>query len=319
MLSRGSNLIWQFGYGMIWAITSFFNPVRYKRRLLNYQVFRSQLRIPLVAVELSFDGQFELTKNDADILIQVSGGAVLWQKERLLNIALKSVPRDAENVALLDCDIVFERKDWAEDAEARLAESNNIIQLFHEALYLNKESPPDRPNAINAEFSVPGIMQTGDRSLLNNGAVISGEKRLLYQPGLAWAVKRAILDEHLLYDAAIAGGADSLMVASIYGDFEPIAVRHLFNPRRKQHYLRWAIPFNKSVAGQIGALPGTIYHLWHGELKDRNYYDRYKLLENVDPYSDIQIASNGAWQWTKLNTELEEQLKANFVNRREDG
>ena len=319
MLSRGSNFIWQFGYGMIWAITSFFNPVRYKRRLLNYQVFRSQLRIPLVAVELSFDGQFELTKNDADILIQVSGGAVLWQKERLLNIALKSVPRDAENVALLDCDIVFERKDWAEDAEARLAERNNIIQLFHEALYLNKESPPDRPNAINAEFSVPGIMQTGDRSLLNNGAVISGEKRLLYQPGLAWAVKRAILDEHLLYDAAIAGGADSLMVASIYGDFEPIAVRHLFNPRRKQHYLRWAIPFNKSVAGQIGALPGTIYHLWHGELKDRNYYDRYKLLENFDPYSDIQIASNGAWQWTKLNTELEEQLKANFVNRREDG
>jgi hypothetical protein len=44
-----------------------------------------------------------------------------------------------------------------------------------------------------------------------------------------------ILDEHLLYDAAIAGGAGTLMVASIYGDFETIAVRHLFNPRRKQH------------------------------------------------------------------------------------
>ena len=100
---------------MIWAITSFFNPVRYKRRLLNYRVFRSQLRIPLVAVELSFDGQFELTESDADILIQVSGGAVLWQKERLLNIAVKSVPRDIENVALLDCDIMFDRKDWAED------------------------------------------------------------------------------------------------------------------------------------------------------------------------------------------------------------
>jgi hypothetical protein len=87
----------------------------------------------------------------------------------------------------------------------------------------------------------------------------------------------------------------------------------------QQRYLRWVIPFNKSVAGQIGPLPGTIYHLWHGELKDRNYYDRYKLLENFDPYSDIQIASNGAWQWTKLNTELEEQPRANFVNRREDG
>ena len=304
---------------MIWAITSYFNPLRYKRRLLNYRVFRSRLRIPLVAVELSFDGQFELAKNDADILIQLSGGAVLWQKERLLNIALKSVPPDVENVAFLDCDIVFERKDWAEDAEARLNERNNIIQLFYEALYLKKESPPSSPCVIDAEFSAPGIIQTGDRSLLNKGAVIRGEKRLLYQPGLAWAVKRAILDERLLYDAAIAGGADTLLVASIYGDFEPIAARHLFNPRRRQHYFQWAIPFNKSVAGRVGALPGAIFHLWHGDLKDRNYYDRYKLLENFDPYSDIKIASNGAWQWTNPNTEFDGQLKATFANRREDG
>jgi hypothetical protein len=42
-----------------------------------------------VTVELSFDGRFELAGSDADILIQLSGGAVLWQKERLLNLALK--------------------------------------------------------------------------------------------------------------------------------------------------------------------------------------------------------------------------------------
>ena len=35
-------------------------------------------------MELSFDGEFELEEKDADILIQLSGGAVLWQKERLL-------------------------------------------------------------------------------------------------------------------------------------------------------------------------------------------------------------------------------------------
>jgi hypothetical protein len=105
--------------------------------------------------------------------------------------------------------------------------------------------------------------------------------------------------------------AINLGLSSVYPAFRFFSIQ--------QHYLRWVIPFNKSVAGQIGPLPGTIYHWWHGELKDRNYYDRYKLLENFDPYSDIQIASNGAWQWTKLNTELEEQPRANFVNRREDG
>jgi len=131
---------------------------------------------------------------------------VLWQKERLLNIALESIPPDVESVAFLDCDVVFDRKDWAEDAEAKLNERYDIIQLFSEALYLKKESPPDNVSAISAEFSAPGIVHTGDPSVLSRGILVSGEKRLLYQPGLAWAVKRVILQEQHLYDAAIMGG-----------------------------------------------------------------------------------------------------------------
>ena len=78
----------------MWAITSYFNPVGYKRRLSNYRMFRANLGAPLVTVELSFDGRFELTDQDADVLIHFvmvpcSG------KERLLNLALKAVPSNA--------------------------------------------------------------------------------------------------------------------------------------------------------------------------------------------------------------------------------
>src|SRR5271168_4114165 len=305
------------GCGVIWAITSYFNPVRYERRLLNYRVFRSRLRIPLVAVELSFDGQFELTKSDADILIQVSGGAVLWQKERLLNIALESVPPGVENVAFLDCDVVFDRTDWAEDAEAKLDERYDIIQLFSEAHYLKKDNLPDNASAISAELLAPSIVHTGGPSFLSRDAPVGKEKRI--QSGLAWAAKRAILLEHQLYDAAIVGSGDILMVASIYDHSERVTERYGFNSRLKQHYLQWALPFSGRIAGRIGCLSGTIYHLWHGEPNDRNYRNRHKLLENFDPYSDIQIGSNGAWQWTKPNVDFEEQLRAYFLNRREDG
>ena len=123
----------------MWAMTSYFNPVRYKRRLSHYRTFHNNLHIPLITVELSFDAKFELTKNDADILIQISGGAVLWQKERLLNIALKSVPNDVENIAWVDCDILFRRDNWAEEAEKQLNERHKIVQLFSDAIYLNKE------------------------------------------------------------------------------------------------------------------------------------------------------------------------------------
>ena len=104
----------------MWAMTSYYNPVRYKRRLSNYRIFRENLGVPLITVELSFNGQFELTEEQADILIQISGGAVLWQKERLLNVALQAVPSSCTKVAWLDCDILFDTPNWIEAADGLL-------------------------------------------------------------------------------------------------------------------------------------------------------------------------------------------------------
>ena len=66
----------------LYAITSYFNSAKYQTKLNNYRLFHKSLAVPLITVELSFDGEFELTSADADILVQISGGAVLWQKER---------------------------------------------------------------------------------------------------------------------------------------------------------------------------------------------------------------------------------------------
>src|SRR5262245_59404245 len=104
----------------LWAITTYFNPAGSKRRMQNYQLFRRRLAVPLVTVELSFDGTFQLCPDDADILVQLQGGDVMWQKERLLNIALKWLPDRCEKVAWLDCDVVFESDDWVKEAERAL-------------------------------------------------------------------------------------------------------------------------------------------------------------------------------------------------------
>ena len=106
----------------LWAITSYFNPVGYRRRIENYRVFRQRLTVPLVTVELSFDGIFQLQRTDADVLVQIHGGDVMWQKERLLNIALQWLPSTCEKIAWLDCDVIFARHDWAELANRALDE-----------------------------------------------------------------------------------------------------------------------------------------------------------------------------------------------------
>ena len=104
---------------MLWEITSFFNPAGYKSRLTNYRLFRARLNVPLAAVELSFTGKFELQDTDAEILIQISGGDVMWQKERLLNIALGVLPTECDIVAWLDCDVIFSSDIGPSERDAR--------------------------------------------------------------------------------------------------------------------------------------------------------------------------------------------------------
>ena len=94
----------------VWAITCYFNPVGYRSRLGNYRVFRRHFGalLPLVTVELACDAAFQLDREDAEIMIQLRGGDELWQKERLLNIALAALPRACRTVAWLDCNVVYQ-------------------------------------------------------------------------------------------------------------------------------------------------------------------------------------------------------------------
>ena len=141
----------------LWAITSYYNPVHYERRLSNYKHFRQNLNVPLVTVELSFDGSFELREDDAEVMIRVNGGAVLWQKERLLNIALKSVPADVKNIAWIDCDVLFERSDWMIEA-GKLLKQDQIIQLFSEMIYFEPDQVGILENCDYTETRPSGVV-----------------------------------------------------------------------------------------------------------------------------------------------------------------
>jgi len=82
----------------LWAITCYFNPVRYERRLANYRRFREHLSVPLLTVELCYDGRFDLDDGAADVMLQLPGTDVMWQKERLLNVAVAALPPECTKV-----------------------------------------------------------------------------------------------------------------------------------------------------------------------------------------------------------------------------
>ncbi len=305
----------------MWAITSYFNPARFKLRLANYRKFRANLGVPLVTVELSFDGTYELTRQDADILIQIKGGAVLWQKERLLNVALRAVPADERFVAWLDCDIVFGESNWASLAERSLA-THNAIQLFSDYLYLDfgatgparedKTRPPSGYGFVEKLGSDP------DRAFADN--VIMKDVPTTNR-GLAWAARREIIDRHGFYDAAIAGKGDRAMAFAMYGKFDDFLSVLDCNENQEKHYLNWAAPFRDSIQQRITHLPGRIYHLWHGDKQNRKYVamERIVASSGFNPEVDIYVGPGGSWEWAQPRSELAATLELWFADRKEDG
>ena len=305
----------------LWVITSFFNPAGYRRKLFNFRLFRERLNVPLLAVELGYHGHYVLEEGlDAEIVVRVQAGDVLWQKERLLNIGVGALPAACEAVAWVDCDVIFGTADWAERARAAL-ERAELVHLFQDRHDLPCDTPMERlatwsepVTCISAVHRlVTGTMKPED--LTRNNSVIE----LKHTCGLGWAMRRSMLDRHGLYDACILGGADRVMLASALGWFDVATRAGQMSPRRVEHYLVWARPYCASMAGQVDCIPGHAFHLWHGELKDRRYDSRMPRLADFDPFTDIALSSDGCWQWSSERPELHESVRRYFYERDEDG
>jgi len=307
---------------MLWGVTCYFNPSGYKSRLTTYRTFKRHLRIPLIAVELSFNGRFELQTDDADIVFHLTGHDVLWQKERLLNIALRALPRECHTVAWLDADVIFESDDWPERAGAAL-ERFSIAQLFSERCELRQGAARGASGWSPVEIVAPsagytiatGKMKHDD--LRVSGAWVTGGPTT----GLAWAARRSLLDRHGLYDAHILGAGDRAVVCAAIGRFDYWVDAVAANRSQEQHYRAWGEPFYADVAGAIGFVDGRIFHLWHGDIKDRHYAKRHREFRTFefDPFSDIAIDANGCWRWNSVKPEMHQYVSDYFTTRKEDG
>ena len=306
----------------MWAITSYYNPVRYKRRLSNYRLFRANLGVPLVAVELSFDGQFELTEKDADILVKISGRAVLWQKERLLNVALQALPRSCDKVAWLDCDIFFDTPDWIEAADS-LLDRYSIIQLFRRVHNLGPQWSPGKDPASEVEFTRPSAafsLASGVPAVAAIGHLLNDRKRTC-APGFAWAASRELLDRHFFFNSCIVGGGDRAMAGAAYHCLDALMQRHCMNEHERRRYITWAEPYYESVRAETAFLDADIFHLWHGDVDRRNGRSRHEGFQEFqfDPYTDIAIDENGSWRWNTDKPKMHEYVRRYFASRKEDG
>ena len=80
---------------------------------------------------------------------------MLWQKERLLNLAVKAVPAGVKHIAWFDCDVILQRANWIDEARRQLDEFS-VVQLFSDAIHLDSDDY-EKTSAERNGHSVPGV------------------------------------------------------------------------------------------------------------------------------------------------------------------
>ncbi|MBU1136119.1 MAG: class I SAM-dependent methyltransferase, partial [Nanoarchaeota archaeon] len=250
------------------------------------------------------------------ILIQIKGSEknIMWQKERLLNIGLKHLPKDCDKIAWLDCDIIFENDDWIKET-SKLLEKYIVVQPFDWVVRLSK-----KVNSIKLEKSNMGY-NSGEKFYGISYGVSHFGKKILSKhmehglSGYAWTARKEIFDSLEFYDNLILGGGDLLMAQAFYGDPTNF-IEQFFSEKFKLAKNQWMNRIFKEVKGSVSHLSGTITHLWHGEKKNRFYGERKEI--DFDPEKDIELDENNCWKWKNNNTQLQNKIKKYFWLRNEE-
>lgn len=302
------------------VITCYFNPNNCPFRLHNYHAFYENLKrigIPVYTAELVFgDNPFELTADDATFLKQCRSNSMMFQKERMLNILLDHLPSEYKSVIWMDCDIVFLEDDWPAKVELAL-QRNVVVQPYSHAVSLPLSKIDRNENAERIDFSVihgTGLLRSSFAYYRNRtrGRSLHGG-----HVGYVWAARREFLDKHRFYDAIITGSGDLFMAMGFLGFYDWLdelsAIKEM-SFDAAEHFLEWAFRTVQETNQEIGHTNDLIVHLWHGELKKRDYLQYTSPLGQFyfDPRQDLMLNGDNCWEWATKKPELHQAVAEIF-------
>jgi len=303
----------------LYCITTFFNPARFKSLLRNYFVFADHMRqsgVKLLTVELAFnDDEYQIPLSD-DVR-RLHSSSILWQKERMINFGLEQT--ESENIAWLDCDVLFNDMTWASQLVKKL-ETSPIVQPFKKVNFLPKGE---------ISFSQRAKYQSWPSVIWQYKTYKNWfERRLKNElefaaPGYAWAARREVFDNIGMYDKNIVGSGDAFLVDCFLDKFAVHSYYHTLSREMRIDMALWREKFKSQnfICGSMDLdyLPVDIYHMWHGDYTNRKYIHRQELIQNYDfkPNRDIKLINN-VWEWNSHKPKFQEALRQYFYDRKED-
>lgn len=318
----------------LYVVTTIFNPMRYKSRYELFWSFRDHMRdlgAKLMVIEVALgDRPFEVTQPGNPLHVQLRTTQEFWLKECALNVGISRLPTDWKYVMWADADIHFARSDILEETVHQL-QHYHIVQCWEDAIDLGP-----RGEVIEVHKGFVWSWHNLDEALqLVGGSWHEIEKQCPYyyagpkgkksrtailHPGYAWAARReALVDLGGLFDVGLLGAADHHMAHCLVGRGLKASPTRL-SPGYKRALVEWEKRANTHIRGNIGVVPGSITHSFHGKKKDRKYRDRWEILfkHNFEPDTDLKRDWNGLYALTHHGQRMRNDLRRYFIARCED-
>jgi hypothetical protein len=138
--------------------------------------------------------------------------------------------------------------------------------------------------------------------------------------GYAWAATRhAIESVGGLFDLAAMGAGDYHMALSLVG-YADRSMPGQVHPGYKKHLLEWEQRALQHVNFNLGYVPGTIEHSFHGAKGNRRYIDRWQIIleHDFDPDIDILRNAHGVIELRCTKPKLRHDLDVYLRQRNED-
>ncbi len=308
------------------VITMVSNPIRFSSRYDTYLKFAKHMEdsgIQLWTCEVAFGLRpFAITNSHNPRHLQLRTWSELWHKENALNLLAQRLPHDWEYVAWIDSDVTFpnwrpdEPNSWVRETVESL-QHYQVAQLFSHAIDLG-------PSGEHLQTHTGFCYNYVEGKPRGNGYSH-------WHPGYAWAARREAFDNMGgsmgggLIDFAILGAGDHHMAQALIGRTgDDYIVPADISPGYRQALMVWQERAERYIRRDVGYVPGTILHSWHGKKKDRRYTDRWKILtkNNFDPFRDIDRDYQGLFHLYDggdvRSIQLRDQIRQYFRARSED-
>jgi hypothetical protein len=255
-----------------------------------------------------------------DRVVQIVDECLVWQKERVINLAVRWVPPGCTKIMWVDCDVLFDNDEWVYQT-SRMLDDSVVVQPY----YQNAKLPPEI-RSVDYGLDINRFPYSYEDCGRADGDIHALFKaRLGLQPvwhcGFCCAYQRRFLEQIGLYDRCIAGSSDNLTYRGVLGDqFNQFVVFDKYNEASKQFYWKWAKRASTFVDGLVNFVRSSCcYHLFHGSVRNRQYMTRLVYLKDHFRHdTDLEIdEETGLYRLTQEKAYIRKWLKSYLQKRKE--